>query len=66
MHGDADFESVKMPAAAAKLEEERKHFGMRMAQFLVHLRPMIPMSVGANEVRFFISRMIPQGQVFRY
>jgi len=33
MHGDADFESVKMPAA-----EERKHFGMRMAQFLVHLK----------------------------
>lgn len=38
MHGDADFESVKMPAAAAKLEEERKHFGMRMAQFLAHLK----------------------------
>jgi len=59
MHGDADFESVKMPAAAAKLEEERKHFGMRMAQFLVHLK--------ANDTNVRRrQRMIPQGQVFRY
>ena len=38
MQGNADFESVKMPAAAAKLKEEQKRIGMTMAQFLGHLK----------------------------
>ena len=38
MQGNADFESVKMPAAAANHEEEQKRIGMTMAQFLGHLK----------------------------